>query len=124
MHSPWWSPHPPPIRTPWCPGAATPPASSAKAGRRGGYIYRPASVPSLTGVIAAAGWDANGYALRDDGTVWAWGSDSAGQLGTGATGASTSPLQVLGLSGITGIAGGERSGVAMRYDGTAWAWGA
>jgi alpha-tubulin suppressor-like RCC1 family protein len=84
----------------------------------------------LSGVTAVAGDWYNGYALRPDGTVWAWGQNGAGQLGNGTSGratdpsagavfSSTVPVQVQGLANITAIA----DGYALRSDGTVWSWG-
>jgi alpha-tubulin suppressor-like RCC1 family protein len=57
------------------------------AGQRGDWSttksLTPVQVPGLTGVTAVAvGW-LHVLALRDDGTVWAWGSNQNGQLGDG-----------------------------------------
>jgi alpha-tubulin suppressor-like RCC1 family protein len=62
-------------------------------------------------------------ALKSDGTVWAWGSNSNGQLGDGTTTDSASPVQVTGLSDVTAIAAGDAFTVALKSDGTVWAWG-
>ncbi len=97
----------------------------------------PHRVGRLSGVVAIAAGASDGYALRDDGTVWAWGDDSLGQLGTGAcmagqapartAGSSCpaigSPVRVHGLNQIKAIAVGAGSAYALRRDGTVWAWG-
>ena len=62
-------------------------------------------------------------ALTGDGTVWGWGSNSAGQLGNGTTTDSYTPSAVVGISGVTAIASGGSSSFALRSDGTMWAWG-
>jgi len=83
----------------------------------------------LSGVTAVAGGTNSGYALKADGTVWAWGQNSSGQLGNNSTTDSSVPVQVLdstgstGLSGVTAIAAGTLSGYALKSDGTVWAWG-
>lgn len=67
-------------------------------------------------------------ALKQDGTVWTWGSNNKGQLGNYRAGSST-PVQVLGsdgsgnLTNIIAIAAGERNNVVLKSDGTVWAWG-
>ena len=43
----------------------------------------PRPVQGLADVVAVAGSDGDGYALRKNGTVWAWGDGSQGQLGDG-----------------------------------------
>jgi alpha-tubulin suppressor-like RCC1 family protein len=80
-------------------------------------------VSGLTMVTAVAAGTLHSLALRSDGTVWAWGFNNFGQLGTGNTTDSHAPVQVNGLSGIVGIAGGVYFSLALKCDGTVWAWG-
>ena len=40
-------------------------------------------------------------ALQEDGTLWAWGNNEYGQLGTGDTQPRSQPVPVQGLSGLT-----------------------
>lgn len=64
------------------------------------------------------------FALKEDGTVWAWGDNSGKQLGTGMTTTTVDkPTQVSGLTGITKIAMNTFHRLALRNDGTVWAWG-
>ena len=70
----------------------------------------------------AAGFD-HAVAQRSDGTVWAWGDNSNGQLGDGTTTGRTTALQVTGLSGVVGLAAGKDDTVALKVDNTFWAWG-
>ena len=83
----------------------------------------PVQVSGLTGITAIAGRDYGGYALKSDGTVWAWGYGGDGGLGNGTTTDSWTPVQVSGLTGITAIAGGQDDGYALKSGGTVWAWG-
>ncbi len=85
----------------------------------------PGQVKGLTGVIAISAGDLHTLALKKDGTVWVWGSNSDGQLGSGsARGMDTSvPLKVKGLQGIEYIGTGFYSSMAVSKDGTAWCWG-
>ncbi|MBI5237580.1 MAG: putative Ig domain-containing protein, partial [Deltaproteobacteria bacterium] len=62
-------------------------------------------------------------ALKNDGTVWAWGWNNYGQLGDGATIDRTTPVQVSGLTNVTAIAGGAEHTIVLKNDGTVWAWG-
>ena len=76
----------------------------------------------LTNVTAIA---ASGHtvALRGDGTVWAWGWNTSGQLGDGTTTRRTRPVQASGLAGVSAIAAGGNHTVALESGGTVRAWG-
>ncbi|MBI5187374.1 MAG: chitobiase/beta-hexosaminidase C-terminal domain-containing protein [Nitrospinae bacterium] len=77
----------------------------------------------LTGISAMEGGWSFTVALKNDGTVWAWGNNGAGELGNGSTTNSSSPVQVTSLTGITAIAVGMGHSLALKSDGTVWAWG-
>jgi alpha-tubulin suppressor-like RCC1 family protein len=77
----------------------------------------------LTNITAIAAGGAHSLALRSDGTIWAWGENSRGQLGDGATTNRPIPTQVSGLTNITAIAAGGAHSLAVHSDGTVWAWG-
>ncbi|EIV93907.1 chromosome condensation regulator [Frankia sp. QA3] len=88
----------------------------------------PVAIRNLSEVtaIAASSEGNSGYALRGDGTAWAWGLNNTGQLGNGTDDTSLVPVQVTGstgLVGVTAISAGSFSGYAVRRDGTVWAWG-
>lgn len=89
----------------------------------GAFSRSPIQVPDLSGVQKVE--DGNGfvYALKSDGTVWAWGINSSGQLGDGTTFERTRPVQTNGLTNVIGIAGGNFYGAAVKGDGTVWVWG-
>ena len=84
----------------------------------------PSAIPGLVDMTAVAAGGFHRLALKNDGTVWAWGSNGVGQLGDGTTifGVPTA-FQVPGLSGVVAIAAGESHSLALLGDGTVWAWG-
>ena len=45
-------------------------------------------------------------ALKSDGTVWTWGSNTNGQLGIGTYTDNHVPIQVSGLTGVVAVAAG------------------
>lgn len=84
----------------------------------------PAPIPALSGVKAiAANGSIHSLALKNDGTVWAWGDNFYGQLGDGTLIGKSAPMQLSSLDNITAIGTGERHSFAIRNDGTLWAWG-
>ena len=85
-------------------------------------------VSGLTSITAIAAGAGHNVALKNDGTIWAWGNNSNGQLGDGSATSSNIPVQVRGLSGmsigtVTAIAAGYDHTVVLKNDGTVWAWG-
>ena len=86
--------------------------------------YYPVPVDNLFGVVAVAGGgNMHSLALQYNGTVWAWGGNSSGQIGDGSTTNRTTPTQVSNLGNIIAIAAGNSHSLALREDGTVWAWG-
>jgi alpha-tubulin suppressor-like RCC1 family protein len=83
----------------------------------------PVQVSALTGLTAIAAGGNHSLAMRGDGTVWAWGSNFAGELGNGTTTNASTPVQVSAPSSVNAIAAGGIHSLAMRGDGTVWAWG-
>jgi len=63
-------------------------------------------VNTLSDITAIAAGQDYSLALKNDGTVRAWGRNDAGQLGNGTNTHSNVPVQVSALSGIMAIAGG------------------
>jgi hypothetical protein len=65
-------------------------------------------------------------ALREDGSVWAWGDNTDGQLGDGSTVLfNSTPVRVdRHVAGATAVAAGHTHSVALGADKTVWTWGA
>jgi alpha-tubulin suppressor-like RCC1 family protein len=68
----------------------------------------------LSGVQAIAAGSFHSLALKNDGTVWAWGGNFAGQLGNGTYTDSSTPVQVGNLDGVKTIAAGLSHSLAVQ----------
>jgi alpha-tubulin suppressor-like RCC1 family protein len=72
----------------------------------------PVQVSGLDGVEAIAAGSTHTLALKEDGTVWVWGTSEQGQLGNGMKTEGTktlginTPLEVKDLSGVELVATG------------------
>lgn len=75
----------------------------------------------LGGAINLSGWTA--YAIKTDGSLWAWGINNIGQIPDGTVLSRSSPVQISAGSTWSKVAGGQSYGGAVRTDGTLWMWG-
>ena len=86
--------------------------------------YTPVQVSGLSGITAIAGGFSHALALKNNGTVWAWGYNGSGELGNGTVqNESNIPIQVTGLTGVASIAEGGTHSIAFKNDGTLFVWG-
>ncbi|MCL2457135.1 MAG: RCC1 domain-containing protein, partial [Defluviitaleaceae bacterium] len=74
------------------------------------FLVAPSSF--TTTPMLTTGWN-HIVALRDDGTVWAWGCNEFGQLGDGTTYRSNAPVRVQGLENVKSIAAGNNHTFAI-----------
>jgi len=91
--------------------------------------YRSTPVTTLLGGTnwksISCGDKGHTIALKTDGTLWSWGSNVYGQLGTNDTTTRSTPVTtLLGGTNWKSIAGGGYHTVALKTDGTLWSWGA
>ncbi|MSQ27652.1 MAG: hypothetical protein EXR51_05900 [Dehalococcoidia bacterium] len=90
----------------------------------------PVQVLNLTNVVRVAAGEAHSLGLKGDGTLWSWGRNDSGQLGTGNLNYYSTPHQVkkVGpgnqfLTGVTEIAAGEVHSLGLTASGSVYAWG-
>ena len=83
----------------------------------------PAQVPGLSGIVSIAAGDAFSLFVKNDGTVWACGSNDYGQLGDGTLIDRTSPVQVLGITNVASVAAGYKHSLFLKNDNTIWGCG-
>jgi len=93
-------------------------------------VYTPVNVVNLTNVKAISAGGYYSIAVKNDGTVWAWGSGEWGQLGINTVDIpSVIPVQVQGPGGVgflnnmVAISASQNHILALKNDGTVWAWG-
>jgi alpha-tubulin suppressor-like RCC1 family protein len=98
-------------------------------GKRSDVVANPVQVSGLDQVVSVSAGFVHAMALRKDGTVWSWGSDSYGVLGS-KNGKPNVPQLVQGLptpvngaSGVKAIAAGTYNSAVLYADGSVWAWG-
>jgi len=78
----------------------------------------------LKNIVAISRGGFHSLALADDGTVWAWGKNSSGQLGNGSASSTPTcdPVKVIDpsgsgeMSGVTSISAGFESSVFIKKD--------
>jgi alpha-tubulin suppressor-like RCC1 family protein len=62
-------------------------------------------------------------AIREDGSLWAWGNNFSGQLGNGSTTFEDAPVQIGTDTNWRSVVAGGHQTMAIREDGSLWAWG-
>jgi len=83
----------------------------------------------LTDIKEVVAAEYTSLALKNDGTVWAWGYNPTGQIGDGTSTTRPYPVQVKGLDGtgfLTNVKQISATGshiLALKNDGTVWGWG-
>jgi len=78
-------------------------------------------------VIAIAAGDSHALAIREDGSLWAWGWNAFGQVGNGQindanNSCQSTPVQIF-ESGVKCVSAGYHHSLAIMEDGALWGWG-
>ena len=85
--------------------------------------YRaPVPFPLAADIASLAHSSGHTLILKRDGTLWALGQNSSGQLGTGDTTARGAPVQI--ASAVAACAVGSTHSLFLKTDGTLWGMGA
>lgn len=83
----------------------------------------PVQVGALTTWSSTDASNYSMYAVKTNGTLWVWGSNSNGQLGTGNTTYYSSPVQVGALTTWKQAGSYSAQALVTRTDGTLWGMG-
>jgi len=85
----------------------------------------PQAVPGATNVIAVAAGHGHSLYVAGDGQLWAFGDNSAGQLGQGYKDdiPHPSPLKVPSATNVIAVAAGNAHSLYVTGDGQLWAFG-
>ena len=89
----------------------------------------PVQVGTLATWSKVSSSDYRALAIKTDGTLWAWGNNTYGQLGLGDGYAAgnhkhrSSPVQIGTLATWSQVGVGRTSSVGVKTNGTLWAWG-
>jgi alpha-tubulin suppressor-like RCC1 family protein len=92
-------------------------------GQTSGKTPTPVAIPGLNGTVQLGEGNTTGYALNENGTVLAWGSNNFGQVGNGAVVTPTAPVQVADIASVDAVSSSIGTGLALFGDGTVDGWG-
>lgn len=86
------------------------------------------SSPVQIGALAewaqvSSGGSPNTLAIKNNSTLWSWGSNTYGQLGLSNTTSYSSPKQVGVLTNWLQVSAGHEYTLAVKTDNTLWGWG-
>ena len=91
--------------------------ADGKSGYEAGCAKTPVTVEGMTGVKKIAVRDEDVLVLKQDGTVWGWGSNENGELCDGTTERRNRPVQMKGIANAVDI-GVSGNSVIVLADGT------
>jgi len=84
---------------------------------------RPVQVFGLHNIVAVSAGAFHSLALDGFGAVWAWGSNSHGELSETPGERVAFPSRIRGLGTVTAISAGYWHNLALTADGSVWGWG-
>lgn len=87
------------------------------------HFYSPMQIGSENSWKTVASGIVYGLAIKQDGTLWSWGSNYFGQLGHGNTENSNAPLQIGNENQWVSVFPGFKHSYALKTDGSLWGWG-
>ncbi len=83
---------------------------------------KPTQIPGLENIVAISSGNMAAFALKNDGTLWAWGRN-ASALGNGGSANCITPTQVVTIHDAIALLSHYGHTFAKRQDETLWGWG-
>lgn len=74
-------------------------------------------------VVSSRDSNPSTFAIKTDGTLWAWGSATGGKFGDGTAVSKSVPTQIGTLTDWATVATDQATTIAVKSDGTLWSWG-
>lgn len=88
------------------------------------FILAPQQIGTDTWkAVASSAGSSYSLGVKTDGSLWAWGKNEAGQLGTGNLTPTTTPTRIENDNDWAKVFSANRTSYAIKNDGTLWSWG-
>lgn len=87
------------------------------------WVNEPRRVEGLSDIVSIAAGYSHSLAADFNGQIYAWGSNSSGQLGNNKTVDSSTPQNVLTVKNAVQVSGGNETSMALTADGKIYTWG-
>jgi len=88
-----------------------------------GNVLNPTQISNDSNWAFVSAGELYSLAIKKDGTLWAWGRNTDGQLGDGTTTQRNTPVQIGTATDWVGVYAGYAHSIARKSDNSLWAWG-